>query len=107
VGNRDRTTLPDQDVPLVRREASQIEGTGSAIRPIVHPDAVPWLLATYEQIRAMSLDARDAFVLSLIDGRWTVEALIDLAALPEDELLAILLRLARLGVIELRNPGGR
>lgn len=66
--------------------------------------AVPWLVVTLEQLRRMPLDGRAGFIVSLIDGRCTVEMLLDVAALPEDEVIALLGQLADLGAIELREP---
>jgi hypothetical protein len=43
-------------------------------------------------------------VVSLVDGKCTVEMLLDMAAMPEDETLDVLRELVRLGAIELREP---
>jgi hypothetical protein len=63
---------------------------------------VPWLLATYDRIRELPLDPRAGFLVSLIDGRSTVEMIVDGASMPEGEALAILGELIALGAIEVR-----
>jgi hypothetical protein len=50
----------------------------------------------------LPLDHRAGYVVSLIDGRSTVEMIVDIAMLPEGEALMILGDLRRLGAIELR-----
>jgi hypothetical protein len=47
------------------------------------------------------LDAREAFLLSLVDGRMTVQDIVDAAAMPKAEAIAILQRLVRLDLVEL------
>jgi hypothetical protein len=95
---RARETIPD-----IRPGTREAEGTQSDIRPIVPMHAVPWLVATHEALRRLPLDARAGFIVSLIDGRCTVEMLLDVAGLPEDEVIALLGQLAELGAIELRD----
>lgn len=95
---RDRATIPD-----IGQAPVESEGTRSDIRTIVPMHAVPWLVVTHEQLRRMPLDSRAGFVVSLIDGRCTVEMLLDVAGLPEDEVIALLAQLAKLGAIELRE----
>ena len=45
-------------------------------------------------------------MLSLIDGRCTVEMILDIAGLPEDEAIGILDNLRELGAIELNDAEG-
>jgi hypothetical protein len=95
----DRATLPDIRPGKIEEEVV----TQSDIRPIVSMHAVPWLVVTHEELRRLPLDSRAGFIVSLIDGRCTVEMLLDVAGLPEDEVIALLAQLARLGAIELRD----
>jgi hypothetical protein len=106
VGNRERITIPDL-TPFGRRDELAFDAAGSEIRPVVSLRAVPWLVVTYDEVRSLALDSRDGFVLSLVDGRLSVEAILDVAGFPEDETVGILVRLVRLGVIELRDPTER
>jgi hypothetical protein len=66
---------------------------------------VPWLIATHEQSSPAARQSR-GFVLSLIDGRCTVEMILEVAGLPEDEAIAILDNLRELGAIELHEAEG-
>ncbi len=64
-------------------------------------ETAPKVLASRALIAKAPIDTRAAFVLSLVDGRNTVDAIIDMAGMPEDEVRAILERVARLGLISL------
>lgn len=64
-------------------------------------ETAPKVLASRALIAKAPIDTRAAFVLSLVDGRNTVDAIIDMAGMPEDEVRAILGRVARLGLISL------
>ncbi len=77
------------------------ETTRGTVRVMPHPSAIPWLLVTYDELRDLPLGPKDGFVLSLIDGRTTIEMIFDLTRLPADETHAILARLLRLAVIAL------
>jgi uncharacterized membrane protein len=61
-------------------------------------NAKPRLLSR-ERISDSPLSARDAFILSLVDGALTVQDLVDAAGMPEPEVSAILARLSRLGIV--------
>jgi len=50
------------------------------------------------RIREAPIDARHAFVLSLIDGKTTIPDLADVAGLPEADVDTIVARLVRLGI---------
>jgi hypothetical protein len=63
--------------------------------------SAPKIVSTREELGAAPLDHRDAFVLSLIDGMTSVQGLIDLAGMPEQDFNAILERLVRLGIVSL------
>lgn len=97
----ERITLPDGLDP------SPFESTGSDIRPLVPMDSVPWVLLGNDDLTAFPLDSRAGFVLSLIDGRSDVETILDVAGMDEGEVIDILGRLLRLGVLRLHAPDGR
>jgi hypothetical protein len=63
--------------------------------------ASPKLLKTRRELERAPINHRDAFVLSLIDGKTSLQGVIDLAAMPDGEVLAILQRLAGLGIVSL------
>lgn len=62
---------------------------------------VPRLRRTSAELSRAPLDHREGFVVSLIDGQTTVQGLIDVAAMPDGELIAVLQRLRHLELITL------
>jgi hypothetical protein len=62
---------------------------------------IPRVLRSTAELASAPLDHREGFVVSLVDGKTTVQALIDLAAMPDGELIIVLQRLRRLGIITL------
>jgi hypothetical protein len=64
---------------------------------------VPKVLISASEVLALRVDSRTGFVLSLVDGRTTVEAIADIAALAQEETLAVLERLRALGAVG-RSP---
>jgi hypothetical protein len=107
VGNRERITVPDVRSQRSRDSEREFEAASSDVRRIMPLYSVPWLVVTYDDLLALPLGSRDGFVLSLIDGRATVGAILDMAGLPEDDTVDILSRLLQMGAIELRDPTGR
>jgi hypothetical protein len=103
VGSSNRITLPVDLTQAARDSAREFKAADSDVRLLIPLHAVPWLVMTYDELRALPLDSRAGFVISLVDGRCTVEILLDLGGIPEDETLAILGELLRLGAIELRG----
>ncbi|HEY6462066.1 MAG TPA: hypothetical protein VIY73_17995, partial [Polyangiaceae bacterium] len=74
--------------------------TSSEIRPLLDRQCVPWLMMTDDQVKSLRIDHRAGFVLSLVDGRCTVEMIFDVCGLEEEEAREILLDLADLGAID-------
>lgn len=64
-------------------------------------ESAPKLVASRAMIAKAPIDTRAAFVLSLVDGRNSINAIVDMSGMVEDEVKAILERLARLGLISL------
>jgi hypothetical protein len=81
-----------------------LEGPSSAVRPLVPLYAVPWLAISAVGLRSLPLDARAAYLLSLVDGQCTVELILDICDMDRDEALGIVAHLLELGAIELRDP---
>jgi hypothetical protein len=63
---------------------------------------VPKLVKTRAEIAAAPIDHRAGFLIAHIDGVTTVQGLVDIAGMPEEEVLEILERLRRLGIVALR-----
>ena len=66
-------------------------------------DRVPVVTATMSKILLAELDHREGFLLSLVDGRSSIEALLDAAPMPAEEALAILEGLRASGLITIRD----
>jgi hypothetical protein len=65
-------------------------------------DKVPILRLTSIALAQQRFDPQEGFVLSRINGAWDVQSILKLCPLPEDETLAIFVRLLDRQVIELR-----
>ena len=70
---------------------------------VVRLDAVPWLNMTYDELAGMRLDQRHGFLVSLVDGRCTIEMLADMTGFGVDETAALVAELVVLGVLTLRD----
>ncbi len=78
----------------------------SGVRSHLPLFAVPWLSVTVDGLPFLKLDARAAYLLSLVDGHCTVEMILDICRpeLERDEALHLLAHLLQLGAIGLRDP---
>jgi hypothetical protein len=83
------------------------DAPSSEVRALVPLYAVPWLVATYDQIESMQLGVREAFIVSRIDGRSDVARIVEVAGFPQAQTLRVLGKLLKLGAIELRDPPQR
>lgn len=63
--------------------------------------SVPHLVRRREELASLPLDARDGFLLAHIDDSTTVQTLIDVSAMSPSEVVEIIERLVKLGVITL------
>ena len=79
----------------------EVGATAVKIARTTRRESAPKLIASRGIIAKAPIDTRAAFVLSLVDGRNTVDAIVDMSGMLEDEVKAILERLARLGLISL------
>ena len=95
-GRRPRTSRPPVRVDEVGDVAVAI-----ARKQSLAPVAAPQLLKTRRELASAPIDHRDAFVLSLVDGKTSVQGVVDLAAMPDGEAVSILHRLATLGIVRL------
>lgn len=86
------------------RAAVSVDEVGAAAVKIARASShqqAPKLVASREMIAQAPIDSRHAFVLSLCDGRNTATAIVDMSGMAEEEVKAVLDRLARLGLITL------
>jgi hypothetical protein len=76
----------------------------SATQPEIPPAAnhlarVPRVAMKSRELSLLPLDHREGFLLSMIDGRTSIETILDVCAMPADEALQLLEGLADRGVI--------
>ncbi len=102
-GSGDRPTIPADLRGLARESEREFETASSDVRPLMPLHAVPWLIMTLDQVKALPLDARAGRLLSLVDGRATIEMILDMSGIREDEAVDILARMLELGAIELHD----
>jgi hypothetical protein len=105
---RSPVTRSNRRTPSGQQAAGDDDPAGptSEVRPHLPLGAVPRLAITLEGLRLLPLDARAAYLLSIVDGHCTVEMLLDICetALERDEALDTLACLLQLKAIELRDP---
>ena len=65
-------------------------------------EKVPTLRLTAVALAQRQFDPQEGFVLSRINGEWDVRSILKLCPMPEDEALAIFVRLVERQVVELR-----
>jgi hypothetical protein len=94
-GRRPRTSRPPVRV-------DDVGDVAVAIASRVVQKFAPKLLKSRSELTHAPIDPRDAFVLSLIDGKMSVAAIVDISGMAGDEIGSILQRLAGLGIIALR-----
>jgi hypothetical protein len=72
------------------------------VRALPPKTAVPCLAVTFEDLTSRALDHRQGFLVSLADGASTIETLLDLCGMPEEEALALFADLVAQGILALR-----
>ncbi|MBS2013399.1 MAG: hypothetical protein JST00_10955 [Deltaproteobacteria bacterium] len=84
------------------RPAIRVDDVGAGASKMVAPRATPKLVqGSSANLKNAKIDSKDAFVLSLIDGKLDVPGLVDVAGLPSEEVSRILERLEGLGLVKL------
>jgi hypothetical protein len=68
---------------------------------------VPYLACSSGELLVAKLDHREGFVLSLVDGKSDVEAVIDACPMVAEETRRILLELQMRGLVAIRKPRPR
>jgi hypothetical protein len=62
---------------------------------------VPQVSMTPEELRWLALDHRAGFLLSLVDGRCTVDEILDMSGMPDLDALRVLMQLLQQNVIKI------
>jgi hypothetical protein len=65
--------------------------------------SVPVVVVPRDQVATLPLNARQGFVLSLIDGKCTLEEVIDISAFERIETIEIVAGFVQAGIVALRN----
>lgn len=86
-----RAAIRVDEVPFSKAQKITLRGPVELKPRIVNPD----------RIAKAPLDARDGFLLQLVDGRLSTSDLVDASGFTEADVESILARLARLGIIAL------
>lgn len=104
-----RPPAPRENAPVAksRRPSIREDDVGAALKrgPSATPSAgqiVPRLLLSKAEIAAAPIDHRAGFLLAHIDGVTSVQGLVDIAGMAENEVQSILDRLRRLGIVAIR-----
>src|SRR4051812_4274505 len=89
--------------PRTRRpvRVDDVGDVAVAIASRAVPSFAPKLLKSPVELSSAPIDPRDAFVLSLIDGKTTVAQIVDASGMPRADVAAVLDRLVQLGIIAL------
>src|SRR5262249_27306342 len=66
---------------------------------VIASESVPRVLIGPQQIAALPMDPRAAFILGHIDGVHSLEEILDVCAMPEQQALELIEKLCNLGVI--------
>ncbi|MDB4939499.1 MAG: hypothetical protein JWP87_6471 [Labilithrix sp.] len=101
--------IPTGRRPIARSNRMSIREDNVGVAATRAADAVgvatrmtPKLVKTRAEIAAAPIDHRAGFLIAHIDGVTTVQGLVDIAGMPEEEVQEILERLRRLGIVALR-----
>jgi hypothetical protein len=99
----------NEEPPTSIRDFSHLDPSAQrppAISPRVHGrldrSSVPVLAVDRGDLLRLAVDHRAGFLLSQVDGETSIEGLLDLSAMPEDETLGLLRELLDRGILVLR-----
>jgi hypothetical protein len=92
--------VPSEPLPSVAMSTERPTDVGATL-DLADRNSVLRLAVSKLRIAELALDHRSGFLLSLIDGKATIEEVLDMCAMPEPEALTILHELLRRGVIVL------
>jgi hypothetical protein len=93
---------PDGDVGDRNAQAAAFYARRAASQPPTR--SVPHIAKTAQEIAALPLDHHAGFLLAHVDGLTSVDEILDLCAMPEEEAITLLQELLVLGVIQFGPP---
>ncbi|MBK8212613.1 MAG: hypothetical protein IPK71_02600 [Myxococcales bacterium] len=73
-------------------------------RMLIALDAVPIVIVSDEELVRLPLEPREAFLLTRVDGVSNVAHLLEVAAMPREQVLELLERLIVIGALGLASP---
>ncbi len=79
-----------------------MEGTPTARQMAItkeYLERIPRVVAETAELNASDLEPREYFLVSLLDGSTSVEALLDISGMPAEEALALLDGMVRRGLV--------
>ena len=94
-----RPRLPSERGSKPAREAIRVDQLGSKRPSIRGPVEVRPRIVDASRVGSAPLDARHAFVLQLIEGRFTMSELADVSGMALEDIERIVTRLTRLGIV--------
>jgi hypothetical protein len=98
---------PPGKVSLVAETVRPPPGMEEEVASINSLDAVPRTLLGSLEIAALPLHHREGFLLAHIDGESTLDQILDICAMPEQEAATILRKLLALGVIAFKTGSSK
>jgi hypothetical protein len=90
-----RGSRPERE-PLRVDQVDKLRSKRISVRGVVEPQP---RIVDAKRISRAPLDARDGFVLQLIDGKTTMSELVDASGIAADDLERLVARLVRLGIV--------
>jgi hypothetical protein len=103
-GRHERITLPGDLLRVAQDSEQELGAPASEVRALLPSFAVPYVVASLEQLRASPLEPRDAYLISLADGYSSLRTIADVTAIPLEDVVEAFARFLRLGVVDLRDP---
>jgi hypothetical protein len=107
----ERTTLVAVAAPATGRESIDVvfddddttaQLAATCLERLGGRDAVPFVAVSPQGVRSLPLDPWSGFLWSLIDGLTSVQDILDIAPMPEHEVLRVLNQLYECGLIKVR-----
>lgn len=89
----------DEPHPADREDHTSVSDSGVKLASLASLTGVPRLLVSDGEISRLPLDHRAGFLLAHVDGRSSMEDILDVCAMSEGEALGIMKELVSMGVI--------
>jgi hypothetical protein len=87
--------------------SSSVADLGTPPAPVVSVQGVPHLLLSPDEVAALPLDNRLGFVVALVDGKSTMDEILDLCPLTHREALQMMRHLVAMKIVAFGPPSKR